>query len=242
MSTEKTSSQSTGKAGAPAVGLWLRVGPDLALEEVLRDLRQIFYVVNGSDYERNMHALEIFGNGKDQDFREKAALVCAFAKSNGVACIYRGVPSVAHEIDADGVLLETLDDMAAARELFGEEGIVGLACSVAASRGEKSKEAVKEQSCAAHDAGVDFVTFGTGGNVFPNPEDLRFWTILSDMPAVIEGHISNDHVAYWVQAGAAFIDAGDYIWSHGKGVMQGTVNMLHAIDLALDDQKTKGQA
>ncbi|GEM_PF-2583203 len=39
-----------------------------------------------------------------------------------------------------------------------------------------------------------------------------------------------------MQAGAGFIDAGDYIWSHEKGVMQGAVNMLHAIDLALADK------
>lgn len=49
--------------------------------------------------------------------------------------------------------------------------------------------------------------------------------------------MTNDYCAFWVRAGAGFIDAGDYIWSHGEGVMKGTVNMLYAIDLALEEQK-----
>ena len=64
-----------------------------------------------------------------------------------------------------------------------------------------------------------------------------FW-MPSHAFAVIEGPVTNDYCAYYVESGAAFIDAGDYIWGHGKGVMQGTVNMLHAIDLALDDKKS----
>lgn len=218
--------QNKKKTGAAPVGLWLRVGPDLAVEELLRDLKQIFFVINSSDYERNMHALEVFGDGADEDFRAKAALVIAFARHNGIAALYRGAPAIAKEIKADGVVLENLDDLIAARELFGEDGIIGLACSTS-----------KELAAAAHDADLDFVTFGTGGSAFPNPEDLRFWTLLSDKPALIEGHITNDHVSYWVKAEAAFLDAGDYIWSHGKGVMQGTSNMLYAIDLALEEMK-----
>lgn len=219
------------KKGAPPVGLWLRVGPDLAVEEVIRDLRQIFFVINGSDYERNMHVVEIIGDGEDPDFREKAAFIADFAKRSGIATLYRGDPSVAREIDVDGVTLETLEDLPCARERFGEDGIIGLACGTS-----------REQACAAHDAALDFVTFGTGGAVMPNPEDLRFWTILSDKPAVIEGHVTNDHAGYWVRAGASFLDSGDYIWSHGKGVMQGTVNMLYAIDLALAEMEKEGQA
>ncbi len=216
------------KKGAPPVGLWLRVGPDLVLEELLRDLRQIFFVINGSDYERNMHAIEIFGDESDEEFRKKAGLVAAFGRDGGLAVIYRGSPSVAAEIEADGVLLKTLDDLPIAREHFGEEGIIGLACGTS-----------QENAAAAHDAALDFVSFGTGKSTFPPPDVLRFWTLLSDKPAVVEGPITNDYVSYWVEAEAGFLDAGDYIWAHGKGVMQGTSNMLHAIELALESQQKK---
>lgn len=216
------------KKGAPSVGLWLRIGPDLALEELMRDLRQIFFVINHSDYEKNMHAVEIFGNGEDEEFRKKAALMTAFARDAGMATIYRGTPAVAKEIEADGVLLETLDDMPLAREHFGEDGIIGLACGSS-----------QENAAAAHDADVDFVSFGTGTKAFPPPETLRFWTLLSEKPAVIEGPITNDYAAYWVEKEAGFLDVGDYIWAHGKGVMQGTSNILYAIDLALEEAEKK---
>ncbi len=218
MSTEK-------HKGAAPVGLWIKVGPDLAMAELVRDLKQIFFVINGSKYERNMHAFEVRGPAGDPEFREKAQALYEFAKANGMACIFRGDAQAAKELEADGVLVAALADIAEARKIFGGEGIVGLACGVSA-----------DMAAQAHDASADFVTFGAGSGKMPGPEALRFWSMLSDKPALIEGPLTNDYVAYYVQNGASFIDAGDYIWSHGKGVMQGTVNMLHAIDLALEEQ------
>ncbi|HEY8192195.1 MAG TPA: thiamine phosphate synthase [Alphaproteobacteria bacterium] len=219
------------KKGAPPVGLWLKIGPDLAVDILLRDLRQIFHVINnGSAYEKNMHVLEIVGSADDKDFREKAALLFAIGRAAGMAGIYRGDPAVAKEMDADGVLVDSITAFGEARKLFGENGIVGIYCGTS-----------QDMAAQAHDAGADFVSFGTGKAGFPSPDVLRFWTILSDKPALIEGAITNDYCAYWVQAGAAFIDAGDYIWSHGEGLMQGTVNMLYAIDLALEEQEKSVQ-
>ena len=218
------------KKGAPPVGLWLKVGPDLAIPELLRDLKQIFFVINGSQYERNMHTLEVRGDADDPEFRDKAALLFEFARHNGIACIFRGDPQIAKDIGADGVLAASPVGIDEARKVFGADGIIGLACGTSS-----------EMAAAAHDAGADFVSFGAANGQLPGPEALRFWTILSDKPALVEGPLTNDYAAYFVQAGASFLDAGDYIWSHGKGVMQGTVNMLHAIDLALAEQREKKQ-
>lgn len=217
---------SENRKGAPPVGLWIKVGPDLAMAELVRDLKQIFFVINGSKYERNMHAFEVQGNAGDSDFREKAQALYEFAKANGIACIFRGDAQTAKELDADGVLVAAPADIAAARKIFGDEGLVGLACGVSA-----------DLAAQAHDGGADFVTFGIGRDKMPAPDALRFWSMLSDKPALVEGPLTNDYVAFYVQNGASFIDAGDYIWSHAKGVMQGTVNMLHAIDLALEEQQ-----
>lgn len=218
------------RKGAPPVGLWLKVGPDLAIPELLRDLKQIFFVINGSRYERNMHALEVRGQPDDPEFRDKAAVLFEFARHHGIACIFRGDHQTAKDIGADGVLVNVPEDIDKAREIFGVDGIIGLACGTSS-----------EMAAAAHDAATDFVSFGAANGQLPAPEALRFWTLLSDKPALVEGPLTNDYCAYYVQAGAAFLDAGDYIWSHGKGVMQGTVNMLHAIDLALAEQREKKQ-
>ncbi len=212
------------RKGAPPCGLWLRLGPDLAPDVLMRDLRQVFFVINGSAYEKNMHALEVSGDESDPAFKAAAAVLLAQARDNGIAAVFRGSPECAQEIEADGVLVDDPDKVAAARALFGEAGLVGVACGLS-----------NEAAAASYDAGVDFVTFGTGGETLPDAGILKFWTVLTDLPAVIEGPVSNDYAAYYVQAGAGFIEAGPYIWSHGKGLMQGTVNMLHAIDLALED-------
>jgi len=214
------------KKGAAPVGLWIKVGPDLAMAELVRDLKQVFFVINGSKYERNMHAFEVRGPAGDPEFREKAQALYEFAQANGMACIFRGDAQAAKELGADGVLVAAPADIAAARRIFGEDGIVGLACGLS-----------PDLAAQAHDAAADFVTFSSGEGKMPGPEALRFWSMLSDKPALVEGPLTNDYVAYYVQNGASFIDAGDYIWSHGRGVMQGTVNMLHAIDLALEERQ-----
>lgn len=210
------------KSGAPACGLWLRLGPDLAVDILSRDLKQIFFAINGSPYERNMHALEITGDAVDGSFAEAARHLYALARAGGIATIFRGDPQAAKDLGADGVLVADIAMLQQARAIFGDGGISGLACGLS-----------KELSLAAYDAGADFITFGAA-NKMPDAELMKMWDILTDRPVVIEGPISNDYAAYYVQAGAGFIDAGTYIWNHAKGVMQGTVNMLHAIDLALE--------
>ena len=146
------------RQGAPPCGLWLKVGPDLALDLLLKDLREIFFVVNnGSAYERNMHVLEVIGGDRAPDAAEKTRLLCELARQNGFAVIYRGAATTAKDLGADGVLLHELNDIAPARELFGEAGIVGLHCGTSA-----------EAAAAAYDAEADFVMFGTGKTALPS--------------------------------------------------------------------------
>lgn len=216
------------KKGAPPVGLYIKVGPDIDLDWVTRDLREIFFVINNSNYERNMHALEISGRAEDPAFREKAKSLCDLARNNGIACLLRNQPELAKDIGTDGVLLDNPDDYTKARELFGDEGIVGLVCG-----------ASPEKAAAAYDAGADFVSFGTGGPALPNPEALKFWTLLTDKPALVEGEITNDYCAWLIEKGASLIDASHYLWGHGKGLMQATSNMLYAIELAVDETKSQ---
>lgn len=215
------------KSGAPPVGLWIRLGlaelaaPAPALEH---DLKKIFYVINASPYEKNMHALEITGQAIAQ-FPQRAATLFTLAQQNGIATIGRGDWALAQKAGADGVLVEDITALPLAREAFGEDGIVGVMCDS------------QKKAAVAHDASVDFISLGTGkSDSFPSLEVLRFWVILSDKPALIEGPITNDNAGFFVKAGATFLDSAEYIFTHKKGVMQGTVNLLHAIDLALADQ------
>ena len=218
--------------GAPGAGLYIRIPHSPDLEKLVPQLRQLFHVTNASAHEKNMHVLEIAAGGKDDvEFREKSELLIAIARHNGITCIMRGGDAaVAKDIGFEGILALSYEEFTAARTVFGNDGIVGLACGTS-----------QEMTAWAHDEGADFAAFGTGKNdSLPPIESLRFWTILNDKPSVIEGPVTNDYAAFFIQAGAMFLDCGDYIFSHEKGVMQGTVNMLHAIDLALAaTQQTK---
>ncbi|HBH26356.1 MAG TPA: hypothetical protein DDX54_03015 [Rhodospirillaceae bacterium] len=205
------------KAGAPPVGLWLRLTEaDLIAPGLEADLRKIFWVINGSDWERNMHAVELDGAVMER-FPDKAAAVLALAARNGMATLVRGDWRAAHTAGADGVLLTDITHAPAAREAFGTEGIVGLACGTAG------------EAAAAHDAHLDCVSVASF-------ESLRFWVVLSDRPALVESPVTNDTVGFFVRAGATFLDGWTYISTHPKGVAQGTVNLLHAVDLALEQQ------
>lgn len=215
------------KKGAPDVGLWVRIGPDLDPDWLIRELKQVFFVINNSAYERNMHVLEISGNADDARFAGNAITLFELAHHSGIATIWRGSPIHAKALKADGVLVDSLKSIKQARDLYGAEGIVGLQCGLSQDLARQAQE-----------AGIDFVSFGTGKDTLPAPEALRFWATISDKPALVEGPMTNDYCAYFIENGATFLDAGAYVFSHGKGAMQGTVNMLHAIDLALADQKT----
>ena len=47
------------KAGAPECGLYIRVPADFSFEDIVPKLRHLFLVTTRSDYEKNMHVLEI---------------------------------------------------------------------------------------------------------------------------------------------------------------------------------------
>ena len=222
----------TKKGSASPVGLYIKLGPDYAMDILTKDLKQIALVINHDKHKRNMHAIELAVNEDDEEFKDKAKALTGFAKHNGIAVVLRGHPELAQEIEAEGVLLEDWDLLDAAREIFGhDKGLIGLYC-----------ENDPDKSAAAFDADVDFVSFGMKKGGLPAVEALKFWNMLTPKPAVVEGPVTNDHAAYYIENGAGFLSAADYIWSHPKGVMQGTVNMLHAIELALEEKNADNAA
>lgn len=199
------------KKGAPTAGLYF-ICRLSEFSKQLQQLRQIFMAINRSAYEKNMHVVEIVaGDGKGlQDFID-------LVQGSGLVALVRGDVSLAVAADADGVMLEPGGDILAARKALGEEGIVGLRCGKDFLQAEK-----------ALDAEVDFVAFSAEGGV----DICARWAAKTEKPCVIEGSLSNDNCAGFVVSGATFVNATDYIFGHKKGVMQGTVNMLYAIDLA----------
>lgn len=217
--------------GAPACGLYVAVPPAFAVETLAPQLRHLFYVTNRSPYEKNMHALELAHEINDPAFAQRAEPIIALGKSAGFAVILRGkgkaTAKLAQALSADGVLLDELADIVVARGVLGDDAIIGLRCGLSPERADE-----------ARDAGADYVSFGYPGREQLPPEEIvKLWAWASEKPVLVEGPVTNDDIDDFVKAGATFFDCGAYIFNHPDGVMQGTVNMLFAIDLALGIQK-----
>jgi thiamine-phosphate pyrophosphorylase len=210
--------------------LYVVVPPGFVPADVAPQLRHLFYVTNRSAYERNMHALEIAHEVDAPDFAQRAEPVIALGRASGFAVILRGkgdaTARLAQALSADGVLLDELEHIARARAILGEDAIIGLRCGLSPERADE-----------ARDAGADYVSFGYPGREQLPPEDIvKLWAWSSEKPVLVEGPVTNDDIDDFVKAGATFFDCGGYIFGHPDGVMQGTVNMLYAIDLALGVQ------
>ncbi len=217
--------------GAPACGLYVVVPAGFTAEDMIPKLRHLVFVANRSGYEKNMHIIEIAHEAAADDFAERAGPVVAFGRGAGFVVVIRGkgqkAALQAQTLQADGVLLDELEHMAEVRGFLGDEAIIGLRCGLSPERADEAKQ-----------AGADYVTFGyPDRSRLPPEEVVKLWAWAAETPVAVEGPLTNDDIDDYVKAGATFLDATHYIFGHAEGVMQGTVNMLYAIDLALGIQQ-----
>jgi thiamine monophosphate synthase len=223
----ETNEVSSSRAAAPSCGLYFAIPADFKLEEIMPKFRHVFYVTKASKYKMNMHVIEIAHEVGVDVFEERAHVLSAFAQEARYISIIRGngveTAELAKRIGADGVILTKLEDIESCRTILGEDAIIGLRCGLSPERAQE-----------AMDAGVDYVSFGYPDRLQLPPADLlKMCPWRDEKPVLIEGPITNDDAADFVEAGAGFLDAYNYIFNLEAGIMQGTVNMLYAIDLAL---------
>ncbi|NCC21697.1 MAG: thiamine phosphate synthase [Alphaproteobacteria bacterium] len=212
------------KAGAPPCGLFLRIRDDGDAQRQFRDLRAFFHVLNASDYEKNLHAVAMLGPRGPTGDPERYAAFAALCKLNGIVFMTGNLRLAGHA-DADGVVIDSAGDVAVAREMMGKDGIVAVDCGTARSKAD-----------AARTNGADAVLLGSEA-ALPPATLIAEWSTTSDIPCIVEGPMTNDLAGEYVRAGADLLDVTDYVLSHEEGVMKGTVNMLYAIDLALERRR-----
>lgn len=203
--------------GAPDCGLYIRIPDQFEIQDLIIKLQQIFTVAKRSKYEKNLHVLEFPARIASPDSEDHIKALVEYTQKNGFVAILRNDAVMAQTVNADGVILDDAKDVPSARALIGGERIIGLRCGSDKNLAERGIE-----------QGIDYISLTTSSTL------ISWWATKSELPAVAQGSISNDDCATFVRAGATFIDSSDYILSHPKGVMQGTVDMLYAIDLALE--------
>lgn len=215
------------KSGAPQCGLYLRIPENPDMEIWQPKVLGMRYVINkGTDYKRNMHVVEIsLSEGASKDAVEKAAAFVQIAQLSGFVAIIKGSVAFAKMLESDGVLLSSIDETLAAREVIGDEKIIGLTCEM---DGNLAETAVEQ--------GVDYVTFGLPEKA-PLAGVITKFTMATQQPCVSIGPITNKTAGVYVTAGTTFLDITHYLITSEKTPVQLTVNMMYEIDNATGSVK-----
>ncbi len=143
-----------------------------------------------------------------------AGVLMPICHNHEVAFLINDRPDIAHKVGADGVHVGQ-DDMtyAAAREIVGDEAIVGVTCKDS-----------RHFSMIAAEQGADYVAFGA---FFPTTTKnatttadisiLSWWEELFEIPCVAIGGITVDNAKPLIDAGADFLAVSSGVWDYPKG-------------------------
>lgn len=149
-------------------------------------------------------------------------------QSRDVAFLVNDRPDLAVAHGCDGAHVGQTDTpVAVARKLLGDLTL-GVTC-----------HASRDLAFEAGEAGADYVAFGaffpTGTKEAPtraDPEILRWWSELMELPCVAIGGITPANCAELVRAGADFLAVIGAVWNHPEGPAAGVRAMNAAIAAA----------
>ena len=150
------------------------------------------------------------------------------AQARDVAFIMNDRPDLAVALGCDGAHVGQTDTPApVARKLLGDL-ILGVTC-----------HASRDLAFEAGEAGADYVAFGaffpTATKEAPtraDPEILRWWAEIAELPAVAIGGITAANCAPLARAGADFLAVVGAVWNHPEGPAAGVRAMNAAIATA----------
>lgn len=147
--------------------------------------------------------------------------ICA---AHDVAFIVNDSVSLTRRIKADGVHLGQQDgDVREAREILGRDVQIGVTC-----------HASRHLAMEAGEAGADYVAFGA---FFPSvtketkhkaePELLRWWQDLFELPCVAIGGITLGNCRPLIDAGADFLAVSAAVWDGDEAeAMRGFARLM----------------
>lgn len=153
--------------------------------------------------------------GADDDaIRSAAETLAPVAQSRDVAFLMNDRPDLAAETGCDGVHVGQEDwPYARAREMVGEDAIVGVTCHDS-----------RHLAMVAGEAGADYVAFGAffpteskDAKGHPDPDILSWWSELMTVPCVAIGGITPANCGVLVTAGADFLAVLSAVWNHPDG-------------------------
>jgi thiamine-phosphate pyrophosphorylase len=162
--------------------------------------------------------LRLPGSSAD-DLRAAAERLLPMVQQRDIAFLLNGTAALAKELGCDGVHLDRVEDVGAARRVLGDAS-VGVSCGTHA-----------QQALDAGEDGVDYVSFGPffSGSERAEIEMLSWWAQVMTLPAVAIGGITADNCAPLVAAGVDFLAVISAVWDHAEGPAAGVTALLEAI-------------
>ncbi|MEE8294140.1 MAG: thiamine phosphate synthase [Sphingomonadales bacterium] len=188
--------------------LYLISPPMIDLDRFARDLKAALGAGDVASFQLRL---------KDQPdeviFRAAEKLIPICQKYD-VAFILNDNADLARDVGADGVHLGQSDgSIKDARDILGFDEVIGVTC-------HNSKHLAFE----AGEAGADYVAFGA---FFPtttkvtqyvaDPDLIRSWADIAEIPSVAIGGITPDNCAPLIEAGANFLAVSSAVWNHKAG-------------------------
>jgi thiamine-phosphate pyrophosphorylase len=164
-------------------------------------------------------------NESDEVLKRALDALRPVAQSRGVAVIMNDRPDLAIAHGCDGAHVGQ-EDMPAkqARKILGDL-TMGVTCHDS-----------RDLAMTAGEEGADYVAFGaffpTGSKeakTRADPEVLRWWSDLMEIPCVAIGGITAANCAPLVEAGADFLAVIGAVWAHPDGPAAGVQAMNKAI-------------
>ena len=152
-------------------------------------------------------------------------------QSRAVAFLLNDRPDLAAAHGCDGAHVGQDDMAASVARMALSDLTLGVSC-----------QASRDLAFEAGDAGADYVAFGAffptttkAATVRCDPDILRWWSDLMELPCVAIGGIDAGNCAPLVQAGADFLAVVSAVWADPDGPAAGTRRMNAAI-LAAGEQ------
>lgn len=207
------------KKGAPPCGLYLDIPSDKSLSDLILPVRQAIFAINQGVYEKNAHILAYRPSEKNFEARAIAETLAVVVKAGGMILLIHDDASLAKDIGAEGVILSDNAKADEARNVLGEDAIIITPYT--------------DQQPDLYDAAL----LGDPARLPQISDILKFSIQHPDDLCLVLGPSTPENCAGFVSAGASFLDVSRHVWHHPKGPMQGIVNVMAAIDAALDEPK-----
>lgn len=183
--------------------------------------------------ERRVGAFQLrLENASDAEWREATRVLQPICAHYETPLILNEHVELALELDADGVhVTEKGTSVAKARQMLGEERIIGKTCG-----------ASRDLAMKAGEEGADYVLFTSFYVPETNalvgaarPDILAWWQEFFVLPCVAAGGITPENCRPLILAGADFVMALRSVWQHPQGPAAAIAAFDSAITEALQN-------